>query len=219
MKPVYRKYLKTTAIVWGACSALFLVLYLLVVSPQMSALKRVERQITQSKQAYEAATQAAQEKTKARLREQIERLGSSLADFVIDPADSGNLTLDISQIAGEKNVSSLSIKGKGKVTSRGSEIPGCERIREKCINISFAAGFYEFASFLNALERYRPVVFVDTFKIVRSEDGNSGNAVNMDLSVFVGKHQDSGDADTARQFSEANWDDFSLGCGRGRNDS
>jgi hypothetical protein len=163
-----------------------------LLSPQKKTKRQIERQLVEKKQMYESALKATQEKTKIQLREQIEQLRNSLKDFVIGFEDSVNLTLDISQIAREKNIASPSIKGgTGKSNRSGSEMAGCTHISENYINISFTAGFNQFAGLLNALERHRPVIFVDKFKITRSEQDDSGHQVDMELAVFVRKRQDS----------------------------
>ena len=216
MKLSYKKYLKTASVVWGVCLVLLAAAYYFLVSPQKEVVDRFERTIAEKKQLHETAVHAAQEKTKALHAQEIEQLERRLADFVVDPAESANLTLDISQAAGEKNLKSLSIEGKGKAASLGVEIPGCKRIFEDYINISFTAGFHEFAGFLNSLERHRPVVFVDTFKIVRSsEENNKGHSVEMDLAVFVGEYDAAPNAEEAGQLSNAGFDDSQGGGVRG----
>jgi hypothetical protein len=160
-------------------------------APQKKSKKQIASRLAEKKQMYDAALEAAQEKTKVRLKKQIEQLQNSLKDFVIDFEDSANLTLDISQIAGERELASFSIKGtKGKTSRRGSEIAGCEHILENYITVSFTAAFNQFGAFLNALERHRPVLFVDKFKITRSEQDGSRHPVDMELAVFVRKRQD-----------------------------
>jgi len=188
MSSIYRKYFKTTALIWTGCFVLFFLVYVSVLSPQKETKKQIEKQLVEKKQMYDSALKAAQEKTKILLKEQIENLRNSLKDFVIGFEDSANLILDISRIANEKKVGSFSIKGED--APRGSEIPNCKYISENCININFTADFNQFATLLNTLERHRPVVFVDEFKIIRSEQDDSGHLVDMDLAVFVRKRQD-----------------------------
>jgi hypothetical protein len=184
---IYRKYLTTAALIWAACFVLFFFIYMLVLRPLKGSRKRVENKLTENKQRYESALNAAQEETKIRLNEQIEHLRNKLEDFVIDFEKSANLTFDISQIATEKKLASFSIKGKGN--SEVSAIPNCNRIYENHIDISFTALFRQFATFLNALERHRPVLFIDKFA-VRSGRSGSEPQVNMNLVVFIKKQQD-----------------------------
>ena len=194
MKQVLAKRLKIASAVWAGCAALSLAAYMFVLSPQDSTRQQLRRQLLEKKQLYEAAVEAAQDKNRVQLQQQLRRLSDRLAAFVVDPEASADLTLDISEIANERAVSALSIAGKGKVTSAGAEIPGCKLIKENKIKLSFQSGFPEFAGFLNTLERHRPVVFIDTFQIVRSEDDRAGHKVEMELAVLVGsKKQDKGD--------------------------
>jgi len=183
-----RKYLMTAGLIWAACFVVFLLAYIFVLGPQKDYKKSIENKLLQRKQVYESALRAAQEETKIRLNKQIERLRNRLKDFVIDFEDAANLTFDISQIASEKKVDSFSIKSKD---SRGfTAIPDCSHIFENHIDISFTGGFNQFATFLNALERHRPVLFIDKFKIIRSSQEDYSYKVGLNVAAFVRKQQD-----------------------------
>jgi Tfp pilus assembly protein PilO len=185
-----RQRLMTAGLIWAACFVIFLLAYMLVLGPQKNYEKRIENKLAEKKQVYESALRAAQEETKIQLNEQTERLQSRLEDFVIDFEDSANLTFDISQIANEKKVASFSIKSKD---SRGLlTIPECKYICENHIVISFIGGFNQFAIFLNALERHRPVLFVDKFSITRSGQDDSVYQVSLNVAAFVKKQQSEG---------------------------
>ena len=184
----HKKYLIAAGVIWAACFVVFLLAYILVLGPQKNYIKRIDNKLNERKQLFESALRAARGETKIRLNEQIERLQSRLNDFVIDFEDSANLTFDISQIANEEKVASFSIKTKD---SRGlSAIPDCSYICENQIEISFTGGFNQFATFLNALERHRPVLFIDKFMITRSGQEGSGYQVDMNVAVFVRKPQE-----------------------------
>lgn len=185
---IYRKYLTRTAIAWAACLVLFILVYILVLGPQNSSRKRLKSTLAEKKQLYEFAQRATQEQTKIRLNEQIEGLGDILKDFVVDFEDSANLTFDIGRIAKEEDVSSFSIKNNNKQGI--SEIPDCNSICENHIDISFIAGFNQFATFVNALERHQPVLFVNEFTISRSKKGESTYQVTLDVAAFVKKQQE-----------------------------
>jgi len=189
MKFSYRKYLKTVALIWGTSLGLSVLIYILVLAPQVAKKKHLEQQFAQKKQLYDSALQAARQSTKTLLKNDVDNLNKKLKDFVIDFEDSANLTFDISQIANQKNISSLVIEGKQDTAN--TELPNCDSILENQINISFTAGFNQFAVLLNALERHKPVIFVDGFSITRSDQGTNNHPVNMILSVFVRKPQNS----------------------------
>jgi hypothetical protein len=185
---IYRKYLTKAAIGWAACLVLFILAYILVLGPQKNDRKRLESALAEKKQLYELAQRAAQEQTKILLDEQIEGLRDKLEDFVVDSEDSANLTFDIGRIANEQKVESFSIKNKDK---KGVlEIPDCNSIYENHIDIGFVAGFNQFATFVNALERHQPVLFVSEFSITRANKDELAYQVTLDVAAFVRRQQD-----------------------------
>jgi len=185
---IHKDYLMVAGAIWAACFAASLFAYLLVLGPQKNYIKLTENKLTEKKQVVESALRAAREETQIQANEQIERLQSRLKDFVIDFEDSANLTFDISQIANEEKVSSFSIKTKD---SRGlSAIPDCSYIFENHIEINFTGGFRQFATFLNALERHRPVLFIDKFTITHSEREGAGYQVGLNVTFLVEKPQE-----------------------------
>ena len=191
---VHKKYLITSGVIWAACLVLFLLAYMFIVRPQKNSKKLVETKLAEKKQVYDSAIRAAKEETKIRLNEQIESLRSRLQDFVADFEDSVNLTFDLSQIAEENKVASFGSKVK---SNRGiaKKKDSKKYIQENQINISFNGNFNQFATFLNTLERHRPVIFVDKFIITRSARDESVFLVNLNVISFVRKQQEIKTAD------------------------
>ena len=185
---IYRKYLIRTAIAWAACLVLFILAYMLVLGPQKSNRKQLESTLSEKKELYEFAQRATKEQTKTLLSEEIQGLRGTLKDFVVDLEDSAYLTFDIVKIANKEDVSSFSIKNNAKQGIM--EIPDCNSICENHIDINFVAGFKPFATFVNALERHRPVLFVNEFTISRSNKGESIYQVSLDIAAFVRKQQE-----------------------------
>jgi len=107
--------------------------------------------------------------------------------FVVDIENSANLTFDISQIATEKQVASFSVKSRDE--HEVSPIPNCARIGENHIDVGFSAGFNQFATFLNALERHRPVIFIDTFTLTSSKQDGQNYQISLKVAVLVRKQQ------------------------------
>ena len=185
----HKKYLSILGLIWAGCFVLFLFSYIVLLSPQLKRKKMVEIQLDEIKQRYDTATKATQEETKNKTNEEINNLKNRIKDFVIAYEDAANLTFDISQVANEKKVGSFNIKMQEN--KRGSTGTDLKYLQENQIDIGFEGDFIQFATFLNALERNQPVVFVDNFKIIRSAMGNSNHRVTMKLAVFVHKQQES----------------------------
>ena len=189
MTPIYKKYISRVSLSWGGCLVLFLAVQMLVLGPQGRKRAELERQLMSKRQMYEAAMTGAREETRSKWKEQIEELENRLHGFAIGSEESANLTFDISQLAKDKQAHSFSIRGKDGGFE--SQTPFSDCIGENRMNVDFEAGFKQFATLLNALERNRPAVFVDKFKMERSKKGESRHPVNMELSVFVLKEPDS----------------------------
>jgi hypothetical protein len=184
---IRREHLTTVALVWAASLIVSTFVYLLVLGPEGKLKRTVDAQLAEKKKQYESAVAAAREQSQSHLKEQIEQLRSRFKDFVVKFEDAANLTFDISQIANEQSIKSFSIKSQEHTTL--TEIPDCDHIYENSINVNCTAEFNQFAALLNALERHRPVLFVDKFTVTRPKQNESGAEVTMDLVNLVTKPQ------------------------------
>ena len=189
MKSSCRKYLAKAALVWAGGFVVLLLGYVFVLGPQRNTRALVEHQLAEKKQAYESALIAAQDKTVRELNTQVEALRNRLSDYVIDFENAANLTFDISEIAGENKLGLFrqKVEGGGPNMARSES----EYLLENAISVSFTGDFNQFAAFLNAMERHRPVVFVDEFTISRSVKSDSGHPAKMTLTVLVRKERES----------------------------
>ena len=184
---ICRKYLVATGLTWAACLVLFALAYMLLLRPLTVGEKRLEDRLAEKKRVYESVLTASRTETKMRINKEIERFRNELGAFVVDFEDSANLTFDISQIATEKEVASFSVKSRDD--HEVLTIPNCTRICENRIDIGFGAGFNQFAAFLNALERHRPVLFIDTFTLTSSKQDGPDYQVTLKVAVLVRKQQ------------------------------
>lgn len=183
MKNINKKSLQKAICVWAGCTMVFMLVYLSIIAPQAKSKSQVEEKLNEMASAYESARNSAKEKIRNVMQEKIEELHSRLSRYTVDAEDSADLTFNISRIANEKKITSFSIKNNDILASK-------DNISESSIDLTFKASFDQFASLLNSLERHNPIVFVDRFKIVRSDVSSSDNRITVNLSVFVNKQQD-----------------------------
>ncbi len=181
----YKKYLMALGIVWAASTVLLGLFFYFVVSPQLAVKKQLNERSDQAKKKYELAIVAAQEESKNKLAEEVAALKAKLGDYIVEFEDSTNLTFDISRIAAEKQVDSFTVKTTDG--SKSQDQLNSKNLQENRIDISFSSDYRKFASFLNALERHSPVIFVDRFKLTRGDP--TSHKVDMDLSIFVKKRE------------------------------
>lgn len=188
---VYKKYLTVTTIAWTGCLVLFIAAYIVLLKPQSNNKQYLGKKLSEKIQEHKDAEKASEEQTRIELKNQIAKLQERLGDFVIEFENAADLNFDITQIAREKEVASLSV-GSGKST-KGSikKVADSNSIDEKSIDISFVSGFNQFASFVNSLERNRPVIFVHEFKLARSNQNKSAYQVTLDVRALVKKQRQS----------------------------
>ncbi len=191
MKSIYGKYFTKVALAWMSCFVVFFFAYVLVLAPQKKSKEQLSRQLEEKKQLYGTALSAAQKETQIKLDDQIKQLREKLKTFVVNFEESTDVTFDISQIANTKQITSFNIATNKRDRSRDPAVSD-KFIYESRIDINFlTSDFNQFAALLNALERHRPIIFVDSFAITRSNKDSSDRSVNMSLAVFVRKTQDS----------------------------
>jgi hypothetical protein len=154
-----------------------------VLLPQQREKSRVLSKLSDVKNTYNQGLKYLDKQVQERFHSEMESLRSSLGEFVFDYDTSGTLSLIISRIAEDGDIISPVIKG-GAVSEAAKEK---KHIYKSNLFVDFSSDFNRFVLFLNALERNRPVVFVDDFKISGSSDNKSSPQVNMKLTVFVQK--------------------------------
>ncbi|MHC4206569.1 MAG: GspMb/PilO family protein [Planctomycetota bacterium] len=185
MKSIYRKYFKIGIIFWAVCFIVLFFSYLLVLAPQEKQRRETDRNLNEKKALAQSATEAAEEKNKAKLIELLTDSGNNLKDFVVDPENAANLPLDIGRIPDDVQLYAFSSNFAG--SEGATKTDNYKHIIPRQISVTFNSSFNMFAVFLNTLEMRRPVIFVDTFSITRSSESGSGHKVDMKLAVLVGK--------------------------------
>jgi hypothetical protein len=180
--------LKILAVVWIASLMLAVLAYMLLLNPQNRRKRDLQNNLADKNQTYELAQNASKLESQISLTEQIGTLRDKLKTFMVDSNEASNLTFDISQIAQDKNVDSLKVENKSNNLT-AEEDNNRNNINERHIDISFNAGFNQFAAFLNALERHQPVLFVNQFKLIITGQGKQAYRVNMDVAALVKKQQ------------------------------
>ena len=186
MKSNIAKYIKLAALIWSCCFIVFLLVFLLVLSPLNRHRTQVESEFKKVKSDADSALLASEEETKIRLNQQIQDLNDTLGDFVIESENTSNLIYQISSISNEIGLKAFQITPTGQ---NMSAFDNCKYISGQLYQVGFIASFNQFATFLNALERYRPVIFIDTFLITRSRQGENSHTVDMQLAILVLKNE------------------------------
>lgn len=186
---VRKKCILGAILVWIPCVALGVAGYLFVLEPQIQRVEALEAELMSARDLYSQATQAAKKENQAKLAADVNRVDGRVGDFVVRPQAAPNLAFEIAELASATEVRAFTMKPQDK--DGIISIPDCDLIGERDINVSFTSPFPQFAALLNALERHRPVLFVETFSISRPERQTETPRVDMEVSVLVEKAKSS----------------------------
>jgi len=182
---VRNRYLAIVAAAWVPCLALAVAFWLLAVRPQMLRARALETKLEEAKKLYVVAQAAAKKADQARMAETVQALRCRVSDFAVELEAAPDLVFEIAQLASDTGVESFAMRPR---TKQGlAAVRGCDHIGEKRIDVSFTSRFHGFAALLNALERHRPVLFVESFTISHSRLQSAEPQVNMELAVLVEK--------------------------------
>ena len=184
MDPAYKRYFKTAGLLWAGCFLILGILYYFVLPPQKKLLLDIEGQLSGKKVQYRMGYNKTSDDEKLELKNETKRLKKKLSDFMVEVDDVDDLIFDINKTILAVNVGSYN--NKSKLTEPYLDILNCDYIGENTIEIEFNANFYQFVQVINAMERYKPVIFVDKFNIKRSRKEPS-HTVKMNLTFFVRK--------------------------------
>jgi Tfp pilus assembly protein PilO len=185
---VRNKYVLIMALVWGPCLVLAVLFYLFVLAPQMQRVVALEAELVDVRGLYSQATEAAKKENQVRLTEAVDEIHHRVSDFVLRLETAPDLAFEIANLANETQVGSFAMKPQG---NGGSEpVVNCEWIGQKQIDVRFTSHYEQFATLLNALERHRPVLFVETFAIHHPLEEATRPQAEMQLAVLVEKPRD-----------------------------
>ena len=183
MNPIHRKSLIILVLLWGGSFIVLSVIHMFLMLPQRKESGLLVQKLMQKKLMYDSSRAAVSEQARGTLTQKVRELTGELDRFVSDVDELDGIWFGVSGIADEIGVDSF--QSKGIDSESYSAIPNCYDVGTASVEVSFSGSFSKFARFVNQLERYEPVVFIDDFAIARSRREDSGPETKLLLSVFV----------------------------------
>ena len=187
MMKVRNTYVLILALAWGPFAALAVTCHLFALKPQMQRVTALEAELTDARRLYGRAMEAAKQETQDRLTAAVTRLDERIADFALRPSATPDLAFEIAELASATEVEAFAMTPRNY--ERLKRLDQCETIGEKQLDISFAGHFHQFAGLLNALERHRPTLFIETFSIRRPHKETARPEASMQVAVLVEKNE------------------------------
>ena len=120
----------------------------------------------------------------------MEELRTQLDVFSVGYNEVVGLLFSINQLADQIHVADFSTSSKPSASHGTSRMKGHETLDERRLVVTFSADFAKFATFVNQLERNRPVIFIDKFTITNKSSTTSKHPVSMVITFLARKKQD-----------------------------
>ncbi len=187
MSFISRKNLVNAGVVWSISLAVLIPVYLLVIQRQFDDFENIEATCEQLARDVNEARLLSSEDAINKFRAQIEEMKNTYGGFVIPSKDNiqSLASLEIDRIAQEIGLEEFHIDPW--ISREVAAFSECKYLFGQPMEITFNANFNEFAKFLNKLEGYKSVIFIDTFSITRSIEKDKKHQVKMNLEVLVQK--------------------------------
>ena len=183
MVSTLKERFKAVVVIWASCLVVFLLAFVLLLVPQEKAKSQLANQLAKLRNEAALARQASSEHTRSRLEQEIAALENTLTQYVVDLDSAAYLPFEISEISKNMDIKSLNLANTDREGFLA--IDGCRRVSAKPLHLTFNSSFNDFAGFINALERYRPAIFADTFSIARAPGDTHYHQVDMKLLALV----------------------------------
>lgn len=178
-----RKYWMVAACVWGPWLLLAAGFYTLVLTPQAERLKAIHQELTASSDRVSMARLASQAETQQRQLDLLNELQQRLDNFLVPAGRQDRVLFEISRLANTIGLSEYAGKTREDVWAAEN----AEQVKLKRVwqTITFRGTFPQFASFVNALERSRPAVFVESAAIERSRQESKLHSAKLLVSFLI----------------------------------
>ena len=187
MISIGKKNLAIAGVIWGISLIVFALVYMFVLKPQNEQLDRFGEEVKVLQDDVNRVRIAASESAKENLKKEIDDLKTQLGGFVVKTKDDIQrlASIEIYNLSRDIGLDAFHID-----PWNGVEVPAfseCKYVYGKTMSVGFNSTYTELGKFINMLERYKTVIFVDNFSINRASDEKAKHKVEMNLVVLVEK--------------------------------
>ncbi len=183
MKLIHKKFIAMLGLLWGCSLMAMGGIHFFLLEPQQETLRILESELAEVKEEYRKCEDIGRSEVRRGWERRIEQLGRYLGDYVANPEELDKLVFGISKIGAEVGVKGFFSEAIGEDSY--SVMSNYEYIGVSSTSVEFNGSFSQLAQFINLLERFRPVIFVDEFTIRRVLSEGNKNKVDILFNVFV----------------------------------
>jgi hypothetical protein len=187
MRKANKNYLLTVGIVWLASTVALGLFYSMCITSQESDMALVRSDISRAQETYGALMKAQSPAGQTRLMEEQQEKRDLAIDFVAEFSKTESLAFMVNKLAQKQKLGAF---GSSRIATQKNDVmDDCKYITKQKVRIVFDADFNAFATFVNTMERSKPIVFVDVFTVTNAQDGKSTSNNSIDLAVFCSKNE------------------------------
>lgn len=185
-------------IVFWVCSGIVLaVVTTLFVLPKHRELVKAENKRIAIETEFKTALERLDKRNFLLSVENLAKSQEVYGSFVLDPDKVAESTYELAKEI--EGVLGRSFSKKSSSNKAVVKIPNCEKIAMMQAEISWVGGYVDLVRLINKLERNRPIVLIDYFKIKRLEENPAEFDTSMSVIILI----DQSDGDVLELSGEA----------------
>lgn len=186
-KSILQKYAIAVAGVWGVFLVIAVLLYALVLGPQLSQIDTLHKNMQTAVEDYTLAQRAHNPGIQQQIQERLEKTVQTLNEFTINTEAASRLTVLISQLAAQHKLNEFAVKTREMTPTLGGQEK--TEITEAWLELTFSAPFNHCAAYINALERNEPVIFIESADILKPAQVQEEPQARILVSYLIDKRQ------------------------------
>lgn len=191
-----KKYWISVAVLWIPWLVLGVLSYLLLLQPQARRYAGIHKKFADSNDRVSMARLAAFKDTQQRQQQILTELQERIGEFLVPAEQKDRIVLEISRLAASFELGEYA--GKNQSDPWGHSENEDIRIQRLWMTIDFNASFYQFAAFLNAMERNQPAVFIESAGIQRTPEHSDQHKAKLLIAFFTQPEEETSDKTVSR---------------------
>ena len=168
---------------WTAAMITVFAVYVMAIAPTQSVAMQKHTDFMKRAAALDHATKLVNQQSLLSSMKKLHKVNKKFEQFVRNSDTTHNFALEISQIA--KSIGITDLETTGNTSDMFLSIPNCPNIAVSKMDIVGTGNYKQFARFINAMERYSPMILIHSFDIEVEETAPGVTKMKMNLRMIV----------------------------------
>jgi hypothetical protein len=178
-----RKTITTLFAAWSGAMITVFAVYVMAIAPAQSIAIQKHGDFLKRAAALDHAANLFKERSLFLSMKKLQKANKKFEQFVRNSDTAHNFALEISQIA--KKIGIVDLETTGNTSDMFLSIPNCPNIAVSKMAVIGTGNYKQFARFINAMERYSPMILIHSFDIEAEETASGVTKMKMNLRMIV----------------------------------